>query len=231
MGGSGAGQRATTATGWAVGDGRVRAALGAAIALGLTLTACAPTTSATTAEPQPTATTATETPAPAEEVQPVVEETPVPTFAVGDVIDPSQAEFLPENQVAFTLMSGETVVVDKDQRLPDSVRNEVGILVGQAMRADYKTQASIFEKQVRPKIREIQKATGVVVGYTVYSSGIYGSAWTVVIPGEPDAIIGADMKANKYANLHKTPEDALAYADTVIARIQYPGKYEVAVMQ
>jgi hypothetical protein len=205
----------------------------AVTALGLTLASCS--TDTTTPEaPEATATAA------ADDAAATPSETPepeVPTFATGDVIAPEQAELLPEHQVAYTLTSGETVVVDKEQRLPDPVLNEVTSLVAQYVRNDAETLMAQF-MDAQSKIREIQRETGRAVVYVwhTYSDGSDGITlphdyWTAVFVDEPKSIMVSDTDANFEANRHATPEAAVAYAENVISRTQYDANYDVVVVQ
>jgi hypothetical protein len=202
----------------------------AVTALGLMLASCSTDTTAPEA-PEVTATAAADDATPA----PIQTPEPAPTFATGDVIAPEQAELLPEHQVAYTLSSGETVVVDKEQRLPDSVLNEVTSMVAQYDR-DLKIQAGQFQDTLS-KIRQIQRETGRTVIY-VYKAASYDingnpeySFWTPSFIDETKGIFSSDLNANFKANQKATPEEAVAYAEDVISRTIYDANYDVVVVQ
>ncbi|WP_171468572.1 hypothetical protein [Cellulosimicrobium sp. 72-3] len=211
-------------------------AVATTIALGFTLTACTP-------DDQPT---------PAPSASPTVTDgsssTPggsggtgtkqeVPTFAAGDVITADQVDALPETQGAVTLSSGETVVVDKDERLPDVVLNDVAAPFLAAGLENPTAANAAAVDTVFPKIQEVKAASDRTV-VIVKESGSYDvnnnleyTFWATLFVGEPKNIVITDQKSNPTANQHPTSEAAVAYAENVISRTKYDERYDIVVAQ
>lgn len=207
-------------------------AVAATLALGLALGACSPQ-GAQGPSPAPSADAAPSA-APAEED---TKPTP-PTFATGDIITADLVETLPENQAAFTLASGEIVVVDRAQRLPDVVLNEViavyprrdnGMTPGQ--------NGSTYMTVTVPKINEIARTVGrtpvlvVPSGEYDINNKLVRTYWAALFVGEPNEISTRDTNETFSANQHATAEAAVAYAEDVISRTKYDIEYDIVVIE
>lgn len=164
-------------------------------------------------------------------------EPPTPTFVAGDVIAPEHVVHLPEHQAACTLSTGEAVVVERGQRLPDPVLREVTSILARADLDDVRGTIEIA-RDARARIREIQHQTGRVV-VPVREAGAYDARdalshtfWTPVFVDEAAAdVVAVDRATDHAVDQRTTPHEAVAYAEDVVARTPYAARYDVVVVR
>jgi hypothetical protein len=120
--------------------------------------------------------------------------------------------------------------------LPDSILNEVTSMVA-AWSLEDQTVVARQASDTRAKIREIQRATGRAIIF-VYRSGefdINGNLvrrfWTAVFVDEPSGINVELANDDPTIAQKATPEEALAYAEDVVARTIYDANYDIVVVR
>lgn len=202
------------------------------IGLWLVLDACGAGTPAVDVPDARAAVVKDEAPAPV----PVETGPHVPAFAVGDVVAPELVDHLPEHQAACTLSSGEAVVVDRGRPLPDPVLREVTSILARADLDDVRGTIEIT-RDARARIREIQHQTGRVV-VPVREAGSYDARdalrytfWTPVFVDGAADVVAMDRATDHAVDQKATPEEAVAYAQSVVARTPYAARYDIVVVR
>lgn len=164
---------------------------------------------------------------------PEVTEEPVPEVAVGDVVTAEQAETLPEGQVAFELETGELVVVDQGQRLPDVILNEVAAKAPESLpptNPGIGPSADVFYRS-----QEVGLATG-RYPVTVVRGGGYGrdgslesEGYGVSFQAEAMTVYKQSDRFKNFQVVFRTPEEALAFAEEIVAQTSDPSIYDIIV--
>ncbi|WP_171905279.1 hypothetical protein [Cellulosimicrobium cellulans] len=160
----------------------------------------------------------------------------LPALAVGDVIAPEHVDQLPEHQAACTLSSGEMVVVERRRPLPDPVLREVTSILARADLDDVRGTLELT-RDARARIREIQHQTGRVV-VPVREAGSYDARdalrytfWTPVFVDGAADVVAMDRATDHAVDQKATPEEAVAYAQGVVARTPYAASYDIVVVR
>lgn len=177
-----------------------------------------------TKAPEPTATpSASQTQEPTETSDPVETETPEPTataepvkeFKVGDVIDITEKDQLPEGFKAHTVTNDATYVVNVNEPLPEPVLEGIRVQVD----AIYGDEPFDNASAARSIVSGLTRSTGKKVIFITQARTVDGIVWTMVSSG--------NLKIKQKS---MTKDGVTAEVEAAIAAQDNPENFELVIL-